>query len=146
MSGDTITFNGSDSFRETHEHLQSVAGKATWMNEFKPVTYEHKHFFDRLVGEVFKFNVCCVIVGNFVAFRAGVFSSLDTVTLVIAVTNNPLFGSNFAEKRRPHNSFWFGVFKFIHESISLHFIEYNVHYEDVRFPFLVWLIETRKEC
>ena len=94
MNGDRRKFNGSNSFRDNHEHAQFVAGDATWVNEFEPIEYEHTQFFDRLLFEFFKYNVCCAIVGTFSAFRAGVFSSFNTVILAIADTKT-LFWTKF---------------------------------------------------
>jgi hypothetical protein len=55
---------------ETHEHLQSVAGNATWVKELKPIGYKDKQFFDLLLKELFRFNVCCATVGTFSAYMA----------------------------------------------------------------------------
>jgi hypothetical protein len=55
---------------KTREHLQSVAGNATWVNEFKPTDYEHKQFFDTLLKKLFMLNVCCAVVGTFPANAA----------------------------------------------------------------------------
>jgi len=40
-SNNKNTFDGSKSLTKTHEHLQSVAGNTSWVNEFKPTDYEH---------------------------------------------------------------------------------------------------------
>lgn len=146
MDGDRRKFNGSDSLRETHIHLQSIAGNATWVNEFETIEYERKQFFDRLLLELFKQNVCCAIVGTFPAFRAGIFSSFNNVTLAIANTKDPFLEKIIQRNGGPHNSFWVGAFNFLRESLGITSIEYTVKYEDITIPFLVQPVATSKHC
>jgi len=52
MSGDRRrSFNGTDSFLETHKHLESVAGNATWLssNQWNMNIKFHWSFTQRIV-------------------------------------------------------------------------------------------------
>ena len=83
-------FNGSSSLFDTQQHLQSVAGTATWLAEFRPRDYEHRNFIELLLKTFCTLGIFCFISGAFPAFTAGVFNSYCTTSMFLAITNSTL--------------------------------------------------------
>jgi hypothetical protein len=66
-----VEFDGSSILFDTQEHLQSFAGTATWLTEFRPKNYEYRNFIELLLKEFCAMGICCVISGTFPAYRQG---------------------------------------------------------------------------
>jgi hypothetical protein len=94
----TPKFDGSQSLMKCKEHLMSMYGYGIWLDDFRATHHKYKEFFTQLLKGLFTFNLCCAIVGGFLAYVAGLFHSFDSVTLAIAVTDSPILDQLFSKK------------------------------------------------
>jgi len=79
-------FTGATDATEAHDKIQTVAGNATWFNEFTPgIEGSDKRFADVLLRLFHSLALCCTIAGEFAMYIAGkLVSSPDSITMYVA--------------------------------------------------------------
>jgi len=79
-------FTGANDPTDAHDKIQTVAGNATWFNEFTPgIEGSHKPIADVLLRLFHSLALCCAIAGEFAMYIAGkLVSRPDSMTMYVA--------------------------------------------------------------
>ena len=79
-------FTGATDATDAHDKLQTVAGNATWFNEFTPcIGGSDKRIADVLLQLFLSLALCCAITGKFAMYIAGkLVSRCDSITIYVA--------------------------------------------------------------
>jgi hypothetical protein len=86
-------FDGATTLTDAHDNLQTRAGNATWVNEFRPIVEAPKrHIAVVLLWLFHQLSLCCIIVGDFAMYIGGKLASRpNLVTIYIAYHPQRLF-------------------------------------------------------
>jgi len=85
-------FNWSANATDAHDTSQTVAGNATWFNEFTPgIKSSDKRIADVLLRLFHSLALCCAIAGEFALYIAGkLVSRPDSITIYVAYRTQKL--------------------------------------------------------
>jgi hypothetical protein len=90
------SFDGSNSFTDSHDTLQTDVSNALWLNEYsRPVQWYGISEIRLLLLALFRFDNCCHISGSFAAYTARVLRSFKAAVLYIALKDHPLLSIIF---------------------------------------------------
>jgi len=79
-------FDGSTSFADAHDNIQTEAGNVTWLNEFSPsVEASKERIAEALLWSFHLLGLCCTIASDFAMYISGkLVSRPDVITINIA--------------------------------------------------------------
>jgi len=65
-------FDGLTTLTDAHDSVQTLAGNATWVNQFSPVVKgPEKYVAEVLLWLFYRLGLCCGIVGRFAMYIGG---------------------------------------------------------------------------
>jgi hypothetical protein len=128
-------------------NLRPLVGNARWINEFNPIEYENKGFFNDFLKHLNNLNICCAFVGTFPAYTAGVFHSHNVPTLAIAVRDSFRVDNIFQRNGGCYHSFVLASFRFLYRSVSIYgTLKYLVLYKDAVAEIQILPVPTLTHC
>ena len=79
-------FDGLTTLTDAHDSVQTLAGNATWLNQFSPVVKgREKNVAEVLLWLFYRLGLCCEIVGRFAMYIGGkVTSHPNLITIYTA--------------------------------------------------------------
>jgi len=147
-------FEESNSLYETQQFLlkYNIAGSALWLTHFTPVSQDHLRFVNHLLKTFCAVDICCVLVGTYPAYIAGVLIShylekIRASQLFIARTDSPILANIY----RKFPKFEIGSFRFsiTTEEDYASFTDYSVYeirHDSVTVPFYITVVDMSAHC
>ena len=101
-------FDGLTTLTDAHDSVQTLAGNATWLNQFSPVVKgREKNVAEVLLWLFYRLGLCCGIVGRFAMYIGGKVTShpnlitiymayqpqnlTSEISVLLQITNTPAF-------------------------------------------------------
>jgi hypothetical protein len=142
-------FMGSSDLFATRERIKSIAGRATWLSEFRLKHCAARYAVEELLKELLKFGVCCTISAEFPAYITGRFNHCQDATIFIADAgeDNPQYLKQPFQRGEPFETFALGALKFtLLSSPTFSLIEYKMAFDDVELGIDIVPVTSLKKC
>jgi hypothetical protein len=148
MLVDGKRFDGSSSFVDGYRSLPSFADDTVWLPTYTPRPFPQRASIHRLLSVFYHHHMCCFLAGSFALFTAGIVNSFDSVTIFVALTEDPLIDILFRRGDDILDNFTLDSFDFIFiaEDDGLDIYHYTVSHENFATLFTFFGISTSNYC